>query len=311
MPLFSVVIPLYNKQNHILDTVQTVLNQTFTSFEIIIIDDGSTDDSLAKVQSIKHPSIQVFHQTNKGVAAARNYGMKRAEGNYIAFLDADDVWMPNHLEELQRLINNHPNCGLYCTNYHFDYGNDFIVNTQFPELPSDPNWEGIVPHFFKASLTHRIAWTSAVAIKKEVTDSVGYFDESITLGPGEDTDYWSRIALKFPVAFTKKVSAIYKLSASNRITNIHPEHKSYMRFEHFLEAEKKNKFLKRFNDLHRADFAIKHKMCGLTDGYQYYRKDLDLNNLPFKTRLFLQCPSIILKPLWLFKQWLKTKKIDF
>lgn len=126
MPFFSVVIPLYNKEDYIETTLKSVLNQTFADFEILVINDESTDDSVAKIIKINDQKIQLYSQKNQGVSVARNLGVEKSKGKLIAFLDADDYWFPNHLEELAKLYHNFPNCGMYCsrhkiktTNNHF------------------------------------------------------------------------------------------------------------------------------------------------------------------------------------------------
>ena len=97
--MFSVVIPLYNKQDCIRNTVQSVLNQTFPDFEINIVDDGSTDRSLESARQFDDPRIRVFSKPNGGVSSARNYGIRQSRKKYIAFLDADDLWYPDYLSE--------------------------------------------------------------------------------------------------------------------------------------------------------------------------------------------------------------------
>jgi len=116
-PYFSIVIPLYNKANHIKNTLQSVLDQTFTSFEIIIINDGSTDNSLGVVKAFINERILVFSIENKGVSYARNFGVAKATTELIVFLDADDTWKPHHLEDLKELHEEFPNCGMYAKAY--------------------------------------------------------------------------------------------------------------------------------------------------------------------------------------------------
>ena len=103
MVFFSVVIPLYNKANYIENTLKSVLDQTFTDYEIIVINDGSTDESEAVVRQFNDKRIQIFHQKNQGVSVTRNLGIEKSTGKLIAFLDADDYWLPNHLQELAYL----------------------------------------------------------------------------------------------------------------------------------------------------------------------------------------------------------------
>ena len=308
MPSFSVIIPLYNKESHILDTLTSVFNQCYTDYEIIVVNDGSTDNSWNKVEYLKNPKLRIYNQEKLGVSQARNFAMQQAQGEYFAFLDADDLWEENHLQDLFQLTLDHPNCGLYCTNYTYDYGSGFIVKPIFPTLPKNNNWKGIVSDFFSASIKFRIATTISVAIPKDIINSVGLFDTNFT--SGQDTDYWTRIALIHPVAFTKQTSAVINIDADNRISNTHPSKRKFMTFEKFLEDEKTNTSLKKFNDMYRAELAIKHKIVGELKTASFYTSDIDYNNINWKQVLLLKLPSFVLKPLWDFKQWLKAMKID-
>jgi glycosyltransferase involved in cell wall biosynthesis len=117
MPKISVVIPLYNKGFIISETLNSVLAQTFKDFEVIIVNDGSTDNGFEIVSQYTDNRIRLYNQENKGAAAARNLGIEKATGELIAFLDADDYWYPNHLEELFKLYTDLPNCGIYGSRY--------------------------------------------------------------------------------------------------------------------------------------------------------------------------------------------------
>ena len=116
-PFFSVVVTVYNKANFVKSTIQSILNQSFTDYEVVIVDDGSTDNSLEILKSIKDPRVTVYPTTNKGVSSARNHGIKQARGPYIALCDGDDIWLDNHLAELKALIKAYPDCGVYSTSY--------------------------------------------------------------------------------------------------------------------------------------------------------------------------------------------------
>ena len=108
MAFFSVIIPLYNKENHIENTLKSVLNQTFQDFEIIIIEDCSTDDSKKKAESFLFEKIKIIqHEKNKGLSASRNTGIENSNSSFLAFLDADDIWHKNYLEKIFELIQNH------------------------------------------------------------------------------------------------------------------------------------------------------------------------------------------------------------
>ena len=117
--MFSIVIPLYNKEEHIAATLRSVLTQTHQNFEVVVVDDGSTDGGAAVVETFTDPCIRLIRQENGGVSAARNRGIAEARGEHVAFLDADDEWMPEHLEELATLIAAYPECRARATNYIF------------------------------------------------------------------------------------------------------------------------------------------------------------------------------------------------
>ena len=117
MPVISVVIPVYNKEKFIENTIYSVLNQTLSDFELIIVDDSSTDKSLSIIDSIKDKRIKTYSIKNSGVSKSRNYGVEKSSSNLIAFLDADDLWKNNHLEQLYKLYLENPNCGMYAMSY--------------------------------------------------------------------------------------------------------------------------------------------------------------------------------------------------
>src|SRR5690606_23840427 len=148
-------------------TIESALKQSFSDFEIIIVNDGSTDDSLKIAKSIDDLRLTIFSTENKGVSHARNYGVSKAKSEFIAFLDADDLWEINHLENLHKLINNYPGCGLYATAYTKKLNNTYL-RSKFNGIPTSLNWSGILDNYFKSSINNTIAWTSAVAIPKKV-----------------------------------------------------------------------------------------------------------------------------------------------
>jgi len=308
MPFFSIVIPLYNKENSIKDTLQSILVQTYTDLEIIVINDGSTDQSESRALEIDDPRIRLFSTPNQGVSKARNYGIEKASGTLIAFLDADDYWFPKHLEHLFQLYELFPKCGLYCTNYERFFNSKKIIKPKHIDIPTHP-WKGIVNDFFKSSYIDRIAWTSAVAIPKTVFDVVGNFKTTITLGAGEDTDLWIRIALQFDVAFDNEISARHVLDAENRISLANTLKRSFARLDEFKDEEKNNLSLKKYLDLHRVFFAIHHKLAGDSKTFDFYIQSVDPSNIPLKTKIVLAMPSFLSRKLYVFKKYLERKNI--
>ncbi len=306
MPFFSVVIPLYNKQNDVKNTLLSVIEQTFPDFEIIVINDGSTDESENEVLTITDKRLVYIKTENKGVSMARNLGIEKAQGNYIAFLDADDYWYPNHLEILKELIVDYPEAGIVAANYEFKHPNGFVESPSFPELPE--NYKGILDNPFKYSLRNRIIISINNAVKKESFNSVGKFDNSLTTG--EDTDMWIRLALNYPVAFNKQVTSSYLLGASNRASlkiNIN----TLSRLDKYNEEEQANPFLKKFLDIYRAQYAMKYKLTGDKENFNYYYNSINLQNQTFKTRILLILPPRIARILYRLKQSLKSRNIHF
>lgn len=307
MPLFSVIIPLYNKQKDIAATLRSAFAQTVADFEVIVVNDGSTDDSEKEVLQFDDRRLVYIKTENRGVSQARNLAIEKASGKYIAFLDADDYWQPDHLETLLELITLHPQAGLYATNYRFIYPNGSLKNTNFKSLIND--FRGVIDNVFKHSLRDRLMWTSCIAVKREVFDSVGVFNTSITLGAGEDTDMWIRIALKYPVAFTMKVTAHYNLAGSNRISHAKTLLRSFAKLDNFTEEEKADPHLKKYLDLYRSDFALKHKMAGDSSTFNFYYNALEPENISGKVRLLLKLPVWLLRAMLAVKQRLREKGI--
>ena len=131
MPFFSIIIPLYNKEKFIENTIQSVLGQSFEDFELIVVNDGSTDTSLELVNKLKDKRIKTYSISNAGVSKARNFGIQKATSKLIVFLDADDLWKNNHLQELYNLRKAHPHCGLYTMGYTKKFDNAKPIHAHY------------------------------------------------------------------------------------------------------------------------------------------------------------------------------------
>ncbi len=209
----SVVIPLYNKVSYIWRAVHSVLGQTVSNFELIVVDDGSTDDGARVVETIRDPRIRLVKQENGGECAARNRGIAEARSELVAFLDADDEWLPEHLETIKRLSEKYPECGAYATEkvtVDPDGKRGIPVHDGIPASP----WEGVIPNYFRSAASWPVC-SSAVAIPRQVFDSVGLFPVGVR--HGGDLDMWCRIALKYPICFSTHVGAVYHREAENRV----------------------------------------------------------------------------------------------
>jgi glycosyltransferase involved in cell wall biosynthesis len=210
----SVIIPLLDKGPYIARAIESVLKQSIQNFEIIIIDGGSQDDGPTIVKDFNDPRIYFLIQKGKGVSNARNEAVEYAKNEFIAFLDADDEWMPHHLETILRLIDTFPGAGMYSTAYKIRTVDGTTRWAYYKHIPNPP-WEGLLPNYFKSGALGSIpVWTSVVVIPKEIFHEAGGFPEGYWWG--EDMDLFGKIALKYPVAFSWELGGIYHWEALNR-----------------------------------------------------------------------------------------------
>lgn len=209
----SAVIPLFNKGNCIGRALRSVLDQTVPCGDIIIVDDGSTDGGHRVVERTDDPRIKLFRQRNGGPSAARNKGIEEAQGELIAFLDADDEWKPWFLETVLNLQTKYSEAGAYATAFEIQEPDGHVRVPSFKEIPAPP-WEGIIPNYFRSAVGHTPMWTSAVVVRREVFTRIGRF--VLCSGLGQDVELWGRIALQYPIAFTWRVGAVYHMEAENR-----------------------------------------------------------------------------------------------
>ena len=288
MPKLSIIIPLFNKEKDITKTLKSVIAQTFKDFELIIINDGSTDASEEVVKSVNDDRILLFSKQNEGVSKTRNFGVEKANTNFIVFLDADDYWYPFHLENIYSLISKYPSLSWYATAYEKKRNNKLTVAMNSPIMTLGEQWQGEVTNFFENSLIDCLAWTSAVCMKKDFFKSLNGFDITITHGAGEDTDLWLRAALQSPLAFSNLISARHNLDGSNRISNTPTLKRNYMNLEKYNNDAEQNTFLKKYLDLNRYSFAIQHKLANDKVSFGNYLKQIDLKNLNKKQQFLLK-----------------------
>jgi glycosyltransferase involved in cell wall biosynthesis len=203
----SIVMPLYNKETDVNRSIASVLKQTVSDFEIIVINDGSTDKGPKIVRSIDDHRIRVVDQKNAGVSVARNRGIHESRADLIAFLDADDEWKPTFLETILNLKDKYPTCNVFATNYIYREVNGKYRLPIIRGIPLHP-WDGIIDNYFDVAIkSDPPLWTSAVAVTKEAIRSVGLFPAGVT--SGEDLLTWTKLALKYNIAYTTKACAFH------------------------------------------------------------------------------------------------------
>jgi len=187
MPRVTVVIPTYNRARFIAEAIKSVLEQTFRDFELIVVDDGSTDDTAAVVSRFTDPRLRYVYQTNQERSAARNHGIRLAQGEYVAFLDSDDVWLPAKLEYQVALLDARPAVGLA-------YTGAYIFEDQLTFTEQRPRWRGQV---LKALLMEDNVVCGSGAtplVRRACFARVGGFDETASIYGVEDWDMWVRLA---------------------------------------------------------------------------------------------------------------------
>lgn len=207
-PTVSVVIPLYNKAPDVERAIQSVRSQSMGDFEIVVVNDGSTDNGPSIVEKIDDPRIRLLHQSNAGVSAARNRGIEEARSELIAFLDADDEWMPEFLDTILRLRRNYPECDVFATGYVYRYDNG---PDRVPVISGLPDgYEGVLENYFEvASRSDPPLWTSAVTVTRKAIRAVGGFPVGII--SGEDLLTWARLAVDYRIAYAQQPFAAFCL----------------------------------------------------------------------------------------------------
>jgi glycosyltransferase involved in cell wall biosynthesis len=210
MPKVSVIIPAYNSMTYLPKTLESVLRQTFTDFEVLIINDGSSDNIVEWASKLVDPRVQLISQPNQGVSTARNTGIAHAQGEYIAFLDADDLWEPTKLDKQVCCLDANSAVGLVYTWTAFidEFGKPTGVS--IVSHAEGNVWEQIV-------IRDMISTGSSPMVRRECFASVGVFDPNISIG--EDRDMWSRIAARYPFAVVKELLTLYRRHSRNTTKN--------------------------------------------------------------------------------------------
>lgn len=229
--LFSIIIPLYNKSKWINDTINCVLNQTEKNFEIIVVDDGSTDGSEQIVKRIKDDRVHLYIQKNQGVSAARNKGIELAKGKYISFLDADDTWTNDYLLITKRLFDKYPNAKIACPMYKVRYNKkDVIPKWKIVSTDSDC----IITDFLETAKSRFwLVNSSCITIERELllnTKKLFPIGETVY----EDFDLWIRLGINHSVAHSNKICSIYNRQTEDNARTSH--HNKIVYSKSFMET---------------------------------------------------------------------------
>jgi glycosyltransferase involved in cell wall biosynthesis len=211
--MISVIIPLYNKAAHIQRTLDCVLAQTHGDFEIIVVDDGSTDGGAKIVRQCPDPRVRLIQQPNAGVSAARNHGVSQAKAELLSFIDADDEWDRDFLATVLALREKFPDAGVWGTAYSIMAPNGTVCRVKLRE-DSLRQEQGLIMNYFQAATLEQPIHASSMLVRKDAFLKIGGY--RVGLQRLEDTDLLFRLALRYPIAFDPAGKTIYHMDAGNR-----------------------------------------------------------------------------------------------
>ena len=307
MAFFNVIIPLYNKEKYIENAIKSVLNQTFTDFNLLIINDFSTDKSVEIASKYISDTVEIIHhKKNAGLAAARNSGIKKANSNYITFLDADDLWKPTFLESIFQLIQNFPEARIFGTNYE-EVWDAVIKNPRNGSEILAIDFTGYI-NFFKINVKQGIYNHGSVCFHKEVYEKVGFYNEKINFS--EDLDLNIRANYNFKLAYTNSIQMRYFMQTENQLTQSSLLNKTIPDFDTYENWAKTNSDLKKYLDFER--YVLGKRLKKNNDlRWKKMIATIDSRNLNWKQNVLLKMPRFGLNlldklKLFLLKLGIKT-----
>lgn len=240
--LFTLVIPTYNRAEFIVKTLQSIESQTYSNFEVIIVDDGGSDNTQAIVNDFNNPKFTYFRKANGERGAARNFGLKKANGSYVNFVDSDDLLYPNHLEEAQKMIKN--------------YKRPEVFHLAYDIKDSDGRLMKEVTNFANPINDHLVYGNhlscNGVFIRKDVAE-IHHFNENRMLAASEDYELWLRLASRFPIWCSKEITSTVINHEARSVLTINKE-KFLVRVNLLIDLVANNEtFIKRYGN-RRAQF---------------------------------------------------------
>ena len=249
----GIVVPCYNSSETIIKTLEGIKSQTFKNYKVVIVNDGSTDNSCEVVNQIKDSRIHLITQQNSGASNARNHGISVSKYEYIALLDADDLWDSNFLEEMFHLMSDYPEASLFGCTWTFVYADGKRAISDFG-LPKE--FRGYINNYFEIGIQNKLFNSSSVIFNKKSFFELGAFD--VSLKRGEDMDLWFRFAFKKKIAYLNKSMSNYILSAENRAMNktYKPDECLVWNLDRYEKYEISNPIYKAFIDSWRLSHIL-------------------------------------------------------
>lgn len=211
MSVISVIIPAYNAEKTILETIQSLQQQTFSDFELIVINDGSTDQTVELLSTIEDSRIKIFSYENGGLPGARNRGIARATGEYVTFIDADDLWTPDKLELQLAALQQHPEAGVaYSWTAFINEKSEFLYVWEPLFYEGDVYRQLLVKNFISSG--------SNILVRRQFIEKAGEFDSS--LKSAEDWDYYLRLAAQCAFVLVPKYQILYRRSSQSMTSKV-------------------------------------------------------------------------------------------
>lgn len=257
------------------------------------------------MQSIQDKRISLFTIKNQGVSHARNYGIKKASSDFIALIDADDLWHKNHLEELHKSILIFPDADLFCNAYEVLLSENIKKKGTYNIPKSDSII--VIKDFFKASLISSIAHISAVVFNKKTFFDIRMFNPLYR--SGQDTDLWIRFGLNKKIVFNPKITSCYNNIVEQSLSKRNYNVDRYNIIKSYTNVENNHKSLKHYLDINRYATAIKCKINNENELYKTIKKEIDYSNLNIKQKALLFFPKQLLKALKCIQHYLISKNI--
>ena len=293
MPLFSVIIPLYNKAMYIQETIESVLQQRFTDYEIIVVNDASTDESVQIVTTISDPRISlVENPKNLGLSATRNVGISKAKGSIITLLDADDMWLPNFLETIKNLHDSFPEASIYGTDYSEIYTTHKAIASKKNIPVSLKGTSFVVADFFNANMYQPIFNPSCVAFKKSICNDNQAFNPKITFS--EDVDFYIKYGSQYKVAYHYEALVEMRFDVPNQMSRSTIRKKTLPDLDSYEALADEKSSLKKFLDLYRYIYASLYQLENAIPEKKKMLKHILYQNLTWKQRLLLKSPRFVL-----------------
>jgi glycosyltransferase involved in cell wall biosynthesis len=298
--MISIIIPTYNSDKYICEAIDSILCQTYKDYEIIVIDDGSTDNTRIIIAN-HYPTVRYFYSSNRGVSSARNIGISKARGEFIAFLDADDLWAPEKLDKQVKLFWSKPELGLVFTEH------SLFNETGVVKIGADKRRRLMHGNIVRNVFLNSYVATPTVMVRKHVFDRVGLFEEELIVA--EDDNMWMRIAMVYPIELIDDSLALIRivegsLSRGKSYRNLIPAVKKHI--ELII-----NKYPTIYKCLGNSIIKKKYSQICFMEAYLYFQQCKYLESRTGFIKSFIYCPLKIGSLLYLlstyFPHWIIEK----